>query len=349
MFSSLSRNIQEYISGEQPTSPVLKLNTNENPYPPAPGVMLALRDFDASALKLYPDPDCKELARLAAAQFRLSIDNVFVGNGSDEVLAFCFQAFFEAGSDVVFPDVTYSFYPVYCALYGQNKREIPLNDCFDLRAEDYFALPNVGGIVIANPNAPTSLAVSISDIANIARTNPDTAVIVDEAYADFNTETAVGLINEYENLVVVRTMSKSYSFAGGRVGFAFGNKKMISAIKKIKNCFNSYSVNALSQSLAAEALKDAAYFQDCVSRIIKTREETASALKDIGFTVLKSSANFLFVSHAHMSACDIFNALKSRGMYIRRFAGGKTDNWLRISVGTDRQMAVLVQALREII
>lgn len=349
MLSSLSKNIKEYISGEQPALPKLKLNTNENPYPPAPGVLRALQGFDASLLKLYPDPDCTVLARTIADMFGLKPENVFVGNGSDEVLAFCYQAFFEAGSVIVFPDVTYSFYPVYCALFGQNKREIPLDDDFEMNTADYIGLKGAGGIVIANPNAPTSLAVPVSDIALIAQSNSDIAIVVDEAYADFNTETAAGLIKEYENLVIVRTMSKSYSFAGGRVGFALGNKKMISALKKIKNCFNSYSVSALSQRLAGEALKDTAYFSACIDSVIKTREESIRMLRALDFTVLESRTNFLFTSHARVHARDIFTELKRRGIYVRHFAGGRTENWLRISVGTDEQMKLLMSDFQEII
>lgn len=349
MLSSLSLNIKEYVSGEQPASPVLKLNTNENPYPPAPGVLRALQGYDTSLLKLYPDPDCSALKRIIADQSGLNTENVFVGNGSDEVLAFCYQAFFEPGSSIAFPDVTYSFYPVYCALYGQKKLELPLDDGFGLRTEDYIALKDAGGIVLANPNAPTSLAADVSDIEMIAQSNPGIAVIVDEAYADFNTESAIRLIKKHENLVIVRTMSKSYSFAGGRVGYALGNKRMIDAIRKIKNCFNSYSVSALSQRLAEEALKDTAYFQSCIGRVISTREESERKLKELGFTVLKSRANFLFASHAHMTARDIFAELKLRGIYVRHFAGGRTEDFLRISVGTDEQMMLLISAIGEII
>jgi len=299
-WSNTVRNISPYIPGEQPGDrKYIKLNTNENPYPPSPRVLEAIRQETGGDLRLYPDPDATLLRNALADMYRLNPDEVFVGNGSDEVLAFCFPAFFNPGDIISFPEITYSFYPVYAKLFGVSSRTVPLN-------EDYTVNPDIfpedaKGILLANPNAPTGIAVSINDIEKLLGKHHEKLIVIDEAYVDFGAETAVPLIKEHENLLVVQTFSKSRSLAGLRIGFALGNKDLIEALNRIKNSFNSYTLDRIAVKAAAAALQDREYFEETRARVIRTREATAERLISLGFNVLPSKANFLFVSHNQMS------------------------------------------------
>jgi len=343
-WSNTVRNISPYIPGEQPGDrKYIKLNTNENPYPPSPRVLEAIRQETGGDLRLYPDPDATLLRNALADMYRLNPDEVFVGNGSDEVLAFCFPAFFNPGDIISFPEITYSFYPVYAKLFGVSSRTVPLN-------EDYTVNPDIfpedaKGILLANPNAPTGIAVSINDIEKLLGKHHEKLIVIDEAYVDFGAETAVPLIKEHENLLVVQTFSKSRSLAGLRIGFALGNKDLIEALNRIKNSFNSYTLDRIAVKAAAAALQDREYFEETRARVIRTREATAERLISLGFNVLPSKANFLFVSHNQISGKELFLRLKNDGILVRHFDISGIENFVRISIGTDEEMNTLVDKL----
>lgn len=343
-WSNTVRNISPYIPGEQPGDrKYIKLNTNENPYPPSPRVLEAIRQETGGDLRLYPDPDATLLRNALADMYRLNPDEVFVGNGSDEVLAFCFPAFFNPGDIISFPEITYSFYPVYAKLFGVSSRTVPLN-------EDYTVNPDIfpedaKGILLANPNAPTGIAVSINDIEKLLWKYHEKLIVIDEAYVDFGAETAVPLIKEHENLLVVQTFSKSRSLAGLRIGFALGNKDLIEALNRIKNSFNSYTLDRIAVKAAAAALQDREYFEETRARVIRTREATAERLISLGFNVLPSKANFLFVSHNQISGKELFLRLKNDGILVRHFDISGIENFVRISIGTDEEMNTLVDKL----
>lgn len=342
------RTVVPYVPGEQPNvKGMLKLNTNENPYPPAPGVKQVLHGMNTDILRLYPDPTIRLLVEELAHFYHLKNDQVFVGVGSDDVLATAFLTFFNSEKPVLFPDITYSFYPVWCDLY-RIPYECPVLD-EDLRIvkEDYLK-PN-GGIVIANPNAPTSICEDISVIEEIIQNNQESIVIIDEAYIDFGGTSAVGLIEKYDNLIVVQTFSKSRSMAGMRIGYAMGNAVLIKALNDVKYSINSYTMNQTAILAGVEAVKDVQCFREGIEKLIATRSRSELRLKELGFAFPESGTNFLFVSHDFLPAKTIFEELRSRNIYVRYFNAPRIDNYLRISVGTDEEMNHLFEALEDII
>lgn len=331
------RAVEPYIPGEQPQqSDMIKLNTNENPYPPAPGVARVLHGLSAEALRLYPKPDARELVDALAAEYGVKAEQVFVGVGSDDVLGMAFLTCFNGGKEILFPDITYSFYPVWADLFQIPYRRPALDESFRIRKEDY-CVPN-GGIVIANPNAPTSIVMPLDQIEEIVAKNPDSVVIVDEAYIDFGGESALPLVDKYDNLLVVQTFSKSRSMAGMRIGFAIGNKELIDAMYAVRNSYNSYTMNYPSILCGVEAVKDREYFNATRTAIMETREMVAKRLTELGFFVLPSCANFLFASHKTVSAATLFSMLREKHIYVRYFKQPRIDNYLRITIGTPEQM-----------
>lgn len=347
-WSERIRDMVPYTPGEQPRDrKFIKLNTNENPYPPAPGVLAAVEGAATEDLRLYPDPECTALREAVAAFHGLDPEQVFLGNGSDEVLAFCFQAFFTPGKPVLFPDITYSFYPVYANLFGQDFREIPLDEDFGLPVEEF--LGGNGGVVIANPNAPTGRAVPLSDIRRILEANSEAVVLVDEAYVDFGARSAVELIGSYPNLVVVRTMSKSRSLAGLRVGYAMGSADLIAGLNCVKNSFNSYTLDRVAQAAAEASIRDGDYFRATVARVVGTREAAAVRLRSMGFRVCDSCANFLFISHDGFPARALLAGLRQRGILVRWWDRPRIDNYLRVTIGTDADMDTFCRVMAELV
>lgn len=343
-WSERIRDMVPYTPGEQPHDrQFIKLNTNENPYPPSPTVLEAIQKAAGDPLRLYPDPESTALREALADFHEVRPEQVFVGNGSDEVLALCFQAFFTPGRPILFPDVTYSFYPVFAALYGQEFREISLGEHFGLPEKEF--LGGNGGVVIANPNAPTGREISLSAIREILEGNPDVVVLVDEAYVDFGAASAVELVDAYPNLVVARTFSKSRSLAGLRVGYALADANLIAALCCVKNSFNSYPLDRLAQAGAEASLKDNDYFQATLAKVITTRNSTAARLKSMGFTVYESSANFLFISHETVSAKTLLDGLREKGILVRWWDKPRISNCLRVTVGTDEEMDALCKAI----
>lgn len=341
--SQKARGITPYTAGAQPQgTDIIKLNTNENPYPPSPAALDALARFDGLRLRLYPRPDGGPLRAAAAQVFGLPESHVFCGNGSDEVLGFAFDAFFDG--DILFPDITYSFYPVWAAYYGISYATVPLNNDFTVPVKQ---MVSSGGLVLANPNAPTGIALPLSDVERILQNNSERVVIVDEAYAAFGTESAASLIGRYSNLLVVMTLSKSHALAGLRVGIALGQPHLIDALTCIKDSFNSYPVDMLAQHVGAAALLDAAYYDSISRKIIATRERTARGLEALGFDVLPSSSNFLFVSKPGTSAAQLKSHLEQNRIYVRHFNLPRIFEYLRISIGTDEQMDALLRCIGE--
>jgi len=341
--------LQPYIPGEQPKlANLVKLNTNENPYGPSPRALAAMQAEIGETLKLYPDPESVRLREAIAAFFgEISLEQVFVGNGSDEVLAHAFHALLKHDRPVLFPDVTYSFYPVYCGLFGIDYRTVPLDEHFAIDVDDYR--PPHGGIVIANPNAPTGRLLSRAQISRLLETNPDAVVVIDEAYIDFGGETAVPLVKHHPNLLVVQTFSKSRSLAGLRVGFAIGQAELIEALNRIKNSFNSYPLDRLAIAGATAAIEDRAWFDQTRHAVMKSRAFLTAALEDLGFTVLPSSANFVFARHPRHDAGQLAQALRARGIVVRHFRQPRIEQFLRITVGTDAQCETLIQALKKLL
>lgn len=344
-WSKIVREIKPYVPGEQPKDrKYIKLNTNENPYPPSPQAIDAIKAAANETLRLYPDPSGDELRDTIAASFGLKRENVFIGNGSDELLAFSFPAFFEpSGLPILFAEITYSFYPVYAAFFQTPYRLIPVDDAFNIPVEGYFQ--ENGGIIIANPNAPTGKGVPSSDIKKILQKNEKSAVILDEAYIDFGGETAAGLVSRYPNLLVIRTLSKSYSLAGLRVGFALGSAELIEGIIRIKDSINSYTVDRLAQAGAREAIKDDAYFQETRSKIIRTRERVAVSISKMGFHVIPSQANFIFIASPQYPGALLFQQLREQGILVRYFDKPKIDNFIRVTIGTDEEMDRFIDAV----
>ena len=346
-WSDRIRGITPYTPGEQPKNRTfIKLNTNENPYPPSPKAVEAIQEAAGEGLRLYPDPEGTPLIQALARRTGLQENQIFVGNGSDEVLAFAFQAFFDEGSTIVFPDITYSFYPVYANLFGIRCRTIPLREDFTLPVEPF--LGDNDGVVIANPNAPTGIELAQESIRRILEGNPDQVVIVDEAYVDFGGVSALPLIDKYPNLLVVQTASKSRALAGLRVGFAFGNANLIAGINCVKNSINSYTLDRLAIAGATASVEDEDYFQAQRRRVMDTRERTAARLRALGFTVLPSQSNFIFVSHPTVPAKTLFAGLREAGILVRYFAQPRIDNYLRITIGTDPDMEALEAALERL-
>lgn len=343
------RRVEPYIPGEQPTvTPrTIKLNTNENPYPPAPAVAQAIKNMDAEKFRLYPNPDATQLVEELSKFYCVDENKIFVGVGSDDVLGMCFMTFFNSDKPILFPNITYSFYDVWANLLRIPYEQPALDENFNIVKEDYYK--ENGGIVIANPNAPTGISVGLDFIEDILIHNQDSIVIVDEAYVDFGSVSALSLIDKYDNLVVVQTFSKSRSMAGMRIGFCFGSVKLINALKAVKFSYNSYTMNMAAIEIGAKAVQDRKYFESCVDKIISTRERTKKELADLGFTFPDSKTNFIFATHKSVSAVKIKDILRENEIYVRHFNVPLIDNYLRITIGTDEQMDKMISVLKEIL
>ena len=347
-WSDIVSRLDPYVPGEQPRDQqYIKLNTNESPYPPAPGVARVLNEFDSDALRRYPDPESRELIDALSACHGLERGQIFVGNGSDEVLAHAFHAFFQQPEPLLFPDISYSFYPVYCGLYRIEHETVPLDDGFEIDFADYRR--GNGGIILPNPNAPTGIAVERAAIRELLADNPESVVIVDEAYVDFGAESAVPLIEEFPNLLVVQTFSKSRNLAGLRLGCAFGQAPLIEGLNRIKNSFNSYPIDQLTSAIGIAALADESYFRDCCDRIIVSRQHVAGELHGLGFDVLPSRANFVFARHRERAARDIYGALREAGILVRYFDKPRINRFLRISIGSNDECEALLAALTRVL
>lgn len=347
-WSKTVKNIKPYTPGEQPKDRrYIKLNTNENPYPPSPKVLEAIKTAADETLRLYPDPDCDELRETIAGYYNLGKEQVFIGNGSDELLAFAFPAFFEpAGKPVLFAEVTYSFYPVYAAFFNISYKLIPVDEEFNISEEDYYQ--DNGGIIIANPNAPSGKGIAVEKIEQIVSRNEGSVVIIDEAYVDFGGASAVRLIDAYPNLLIIKTMSKSRSLAGLRVGYAMGDKGLMEGIARVKDSINSYTIDRLALAGAREAIKDDAYFQETRAKIISTRERVAARLAQMGIKVIPSQANFIFISSSRCPGGVLFGRLREKGILVRYFNKPGIDNFLRVTIGTDAEMDCFLEAIADI-
>lgn len=344
-WESYVRKVVPYVPGEQPQeSNLIKLNTNENPYPPAPGVIRALRQFDTDRLRLYPEPTCKVLVDAIAEYYGLKGSQVFVGVGSDDVLAMIFMTFFNSEKPILFPDITYSFYDVWADMLRISYEVKPLDENFLIKKEDYYG--ENGGVIFPNPNAPTGILMELSEIEAIVEHNRDVIVVVDEAYIDFGGESALPLIEKYDNLLVVQTFSKSRSLAGMRIGFAMGNEKLIQYINDVKYSFNSYTMNQTALALGVEAIRDKEYFEETRRKVIDTREWTKGELKKLGFSFGDSKSNFIFAAHETVPAKEIFEALKKEHIFVRYFSKERISNYLRISIGTREEMETLIRFLK---
>jgi len=338
--------IEAYVAGEQPDkTDFIKLNANENPYPPSPRAIAAIRGYNAENLKKYPSANAVPLVNAIAKREGLLPENVFAGNGTDDVLSLCFRAFFNSDKPIIFPDITYSFNTVWCDILNIPYETIPVDESFNIDPDDY-ARPN-GGVVIANPNAPTSIGRGLDFIREIMRNNRDSVVIVDEAYVDFGGTTAVPLLKEFDNLVITRTFSKSRSMAGMRLGWAMGSKEAISAVYSAKDSMNSYPVDSIAQAAGIAAIEDEEYFQATLKRVTATRGRLTAELRGLGFTLPDSQTNFVFASHPKYSAKSIFEYLKTKDIYVRWFNKPRIDNYLRITVGTDEETDALIAVLKE--
>lgn len=343
-WSPFVHNLVPYVPGEQPKmTRLVKLNTNENPYGPSPKALAAMREQISDDLRLYPDPNCDLLKQAVADYYGVQTNQVFVGNGSDEVLAHAFQAFFQQGKPLLFPDISYSFYPVYCGLYGVEPKQIPLDEDFAINLDDYRQ--GNGGIIFPNPNAPTGRLLPLKAIEQLLERNTDSLVLVDEAYIDFGGQSAIALVNQYPNLLVVQTLSKSRSLAGMRVGLAVGQPELIEALERIKNSFNSYPLDRVALAGAAASFADREYFEQTCSKVIASREAMVSELTALGFEVLPSAANFVFARHPQQDAGELAAKLREQGIIVRHFRQPRIEQFLRITVGTDEQNAELIEAL----
>ena len=343
-WSKLVHTLDPYVPGEQPKiSNLIKLNTNENPYGPSPKVLHALKAESTDKLRLYPDPGSDKLKQAIADYYNVKPKQIFVGNGSDEVLAHSFQALLKHDKPILYPDITYSFYPVYCGLYQIDYETIPLSKSFGINVDDYRK-PN-GGIIFPNPNAPTGVGLALDSIKQLIENNPDSVVVIDEAYIDFGGNTAITLVDQYPNLLVVQTLSKSRSLAGLRVGFAIGNTQLIEGLERIKNSFNSYPVDFFAAAGAIAAFEDESYFQQTLKKIINTRDKLTADLKNLGFEVLPSQANFVFTRHPDKDAATISQGLREQDIIVRHFNKERIDQFLRITVGTDKECEALISAL----
>jgi len=346
-WTELVHQLDPYVPGEQPQDlQTIKLNTNENPYPPSARVAKAIQDYPHDNLRLYPDPESGALTQALATYHSLDMSQVFIGNGSDEVIAHCFQAFFKNQKPILFADISYSFYPVYSALYQIDYQTVALNDAFCIDPAAYRQ-PN-GGIIIPNPNAPTGIAMTLDTIRELLD-DKDSLVIIDEAYVDFGADSAVELIVDYANLLVVRTFSKSRSLAGLRLGYALGQSVLIEGLNRVKNSFNSYPVGRLTSAAAIASLDDENYFQRCRSRIIATRTWLNDELVNLDFEVLPSTSNFLFVQHGSRPASNLYLELKKVGILVRHFKSARINNYLRISIGSEQECAALISALKQLL
>ena len=346
-FEKNIRKVEPYVPGEQPQHKVMKLNTNENPYSPAPGVKKALMNMDVDRMRLYPDPTAGELVHTLAEYYGVKDNQVFVGVGSDDVLAMCFLTFFNSEKPVLFPDITYSFYKVWAELYRIPYECPALDNDFRLVKEDYYK--ENGGIIFPNPNAPTSIYEDLDFVEDILKHNQDVIVIVDEAYIDFAGKSAIELVNKYDNLIVVQTFSKARSMAGMRIGYAISNPTLIKYLNDAKYSFNSYTMNQTSLVCGVEAVRDKAYFEECVQKIVDTREWVKEELSKLGFSFPDSKSNFIFVTHPKVSAKELFEALKKQNIYVRFLGGARIEEYLRISIGTREEMETLVSFLKNYI
>lgn len=339
------RRVTPYVPGEQPKKQrIIKLNTNENPYSPAPGVEEALRSFDADSLRRYPDPTVGELVHAIAEYYGLQDEQVFVGVGSDDVLAMSFMTFFNSPKPILFPDITYSFYDVWAEEFRIPYEQIPLDEEFRIRPEDYERA--CGGVIFPNPNAPTGELLPLSAVERMIAAHPDVVVIVDEAYIDFGGESALPLIEKYDNLLVVQTFSKSRSLAGMRIGFAMGQPRLIRYLNDVKYSFNSYTMTSPAIAMGTAAIRDRAYFEETRERIMATRERVKGELRALGYRCGDSKSNFLFVTHDTFSMEELFRELKEQDIYVRHFDSERIRNYLRISIGTDEEMDVLLSFLK---
>lgn len=343
-WSAFVHNLEPYVPGEQPKiANLIKLNTNENPYGPSPKVLEAI-SFDVSdKLRLYPDPTSHELKQAIADYYKVNTANVFVGNGSDEVLGHIFHALFQHEPPLLFPDITYSFYPVYCQLYKIDYQTVPLNKDFQIDIDDY--LRDNGGIIFPNPNAPTGCLLALADIERLLQENTESVVVIDEAYIDFGGETAISLIDKYPNLLVTQTFSKSRSLAGMRIGFAVGHSDLIEALVRVKDSFNSYPVDALASAAGTAAMKDRAYFRDTCDKVMASRDKLVASLNELGFEVLPSAANFVFTRHPEFDAAELAAKLRKEGIIVRHFNKRRIAQFLRITIGTPSENQHLLSVL----
>lgn len=347
-WSPIVQSLSPYVAGEQPViSGLIKLNTNENPYGPSPKALAAIAATADDSLRLYPDPAALRLRQAIAARHGLDVGEVFAGNGSDEVLAHAFQALLNHDAPLLFPDVTYSFYPTYCRLYGIDFRAVPVDENLQVRIADFEQ--DCGAIILPNPNAPTGIARPLSEIETLVAEHPDRPVVIDEAYVDFGGESAIPLIKKYPNLLVVQTFSKSRGLAGLRVGFAMGQRVLIEALERVKDSFNSYPLNRLALAGAVASWEDEDWFEQHRAVLMASRERLALELKALGFVVLESAANFVFARHAERGGAELALALRKQAILVRHFPAERTRDFLRISIGTDAECDRLVEVLREII
>ncbi len=357
-WSARTHELDPYTPGEQPQDKqYIKLNTNENPYPPSPLAIAAMQEASGEDMRLYSDPNANQLKQAIAdfygSKYGIELNQVFVGNSSDEVLAHAFAGILKHEKPLLFPDISYSFYPSYCKLFNIKSKKVPLADDFTINTDDYLNADGNGAIVFPNPNAPTGIALTLAEIASILKANPDSPVLVDEAYVDFGAETAIALINQYPNLLVVQTFSKARSLAGLRVGFAVGDKDLIEALERVKNSFNAYPLDRAAIAGGAAAMVDKAHFEESCSKIIATRERTNEALTALGFDVLPSKANFVFAkpdqTKINKNAETFYLELKEMGVLVRYFNKPRISDYLRITIGTDAEMDVLLDKLSSII
>ncbi|MDG3065585.1 histidinol-phosphate transaminase [Thauera mechernichensis] len=351
-WSAVVHGLTPYVPGEQPKlDNLVKLNTNEHPYGPSPRALEAIRAATSDGLRLYPDPNSDALKSALARRHGVQPQQIFVGNGSDEVLAHAFMALLKHERALWFPDITYSFYPVYCGLYGIAQRTIPLADDFSIRVEDYLPQGDErpGAIIFPNPNAPTGMPLALVDVERIVAGNPDVVVVVDEAYVDFGGESAITLIDRHPNLLVTHTFSKSRSLAGLRVGYAVGHVDLIEGLERVKDSFNSYPLDRLATAGAVASVADEAHFQDSCAKVIATREKLVASMQALGFEVLPSAANFIFARHPGRDGAELTAELRKRAIIVRHFKAARIDQFMRITIGTDEQCGILVDALRDIL
>lgn len=342
------RNIEPYVPGEQSKDKdIVKINANENPYPPSPKAAEVLKSFDTNKLRFYPSANSTKLKEAIAKYYKVDVSNVFVGNGSDDVLAVAFQSFFNSEKPIVYPDLTYSFYPVWCSLFGIKYKNYPVGDNFRINPEDYKE--KNGGVVIPNPNAPTSLGEGLDFVEKILNYNQDSVVIIDEAYVDFGGTSSIPLIDKYENLLVTGTFSKSRSLAGLRIGFAIGSKALIDVMEAVKNSYNSYTVDSLSIEMGAASIEDDEYFKSTCKKVIKTRERVTLELEKLGFDVLDSQTNFIFATHNKHNMKSLFEYLKTQKVFIRYFSLPRIENYVRITIGTNEEMDIFLEKTKEFI
>lgn len=353
-WSARTHQLDPYTPGEQPQDQqYIKLNTNENPYPPSPQAIVAMQEAASESMRLYSDPNANQLKQAIADFYEVELNQIFVGNSSDEVLAHAFVGLLKHDKSLLFPDISYSFYPSYCKLFDIQSKQIPLAHDFTINIDDYLNGDENGAIVFPNPNAPTGIALTLAEIEIILKANPDSPVLVDEAYVDFGAETAIALVDQYPNLLVVQTFSKARSLAGLRVGFAIGNKDLIEALERVKNSFNAYPLDRSAIAGGSAAIADKSHFETCSKKIIATREKTTASLIELGFDVLPSKANFVFVkpdqNKIDKNAETLYLELKEKGVLVRYFNKPRISEYLRITIGTDEEMNILITTLESII